>query len=111
MVWIFKCDLAVGSSRTNVSKGTSTSDGEQLGQIILKSIHNCRSYVPDKLRCTHAPMQIHQTVKVTTMSHSSQAGLTKMVSFQVNFWTGRQTMVNPYAHDLSIRGYKKKRKY
>ena len=25
-----------------VSNGTSTSDGKQMGQIILKTIHNCR---------------------------------------------------------------------
>ena len=33
-----------------VSNGTSTCDGDPLCQITLKSIHNCRNYVPDKLK-------------------------------------------------------------
>ena len=33
----------------NVSIGTSTHDGEQLCQIIFKSIHNCRGYGQDKI--------------------------------------------------------------
>ena len=32
----------------NVSNGTSTLDGEQLCQIILKCINNCRSFLLDK---------------------------------------------------------------
>ena len=32
----------------NVSNSTYTHDGEQLCQIISKSIQNCRSYSPDK---------------------------------------------------------------
>ena len=46
---IFKCDLDLQPTGTNVSNGTSTSQGEQLCQIILKSMHKCRSYVPGKL--------------------------------------------------------------
>ena len=34
---------------TNVSNGTSPPRGEQLCKIILKSIHKCTSYGPDKL--------------------------------------------------------------
>ena len=86
----FKYDLDLGPTRTNVSNVTSTCDGEQLCQIILKSIHNCRSYGPDKFgwtdgcteACTHGHMHtrtlIHQTVVITTMSRSSQAGSTKI---------------------------------
>ena len=33
----------------SVSNGTATLQGEQLCQIILKSIYKCRSYGPDKL--------------------------------------------------------------
>ena len=37
------------------SNGTSTLQGEHLCEIILKSMHKCRSYDPDKSGCTHAP--------------------------------------------------------
>ena len=33
----------------NVSNGTSTLQGEHLCKIILKSMHTCRSYGPEKL--------------------------------------------------------------
>ena len=46
----FKCDLDLQPTRTNVSNGTSTPQGEQLCQTILKSMHKCRSYGPDKLQ-------------------------------------------------------------
>ena len=38
------------------NNGTSTCDGEQMRQIVLQSIHNCRSYGPDKFRWTDAVM-------------------------------------------------------
>ena len=44
-----KCNLGLQSIWTNVSNGTSTPQGEQLCQIIFKSMQTCRSYVPDKL--------------------------------------------------------------
>ena len=44
----FKCDLDLPHTWINVSNGTATSQGEQLCQIILKSMHNCRSYGWDK---------------------------------------------------------------
>ena len=66
---------------TNVSTDKSTCDGKQLCQIILKSIHNCRSYGLDKLWRTHAHTHwcthIHRTVTVTTMSPSPHACSTK----------------------------------
>ena len=43
----------------NVLNGTSTHDREQLFQIILKSIHNCRSYGPDKFRLADALEHAH----------------------------------------------------
>ena len=58
-----------------VSNGTSTCDGEQLCQIILKFIHNCRSYGPDKFGRTDA----HNKLVVITMSRSLQAGFTKII--------------------------------
>ena len=49
-------------------------DGEQLCQVILKSIHNSRSYCPDKFERTHGRTNMHRTIIVTTISHSPQAG-------------------------------------
>ena len=48
-------------------------------QIILKSFNNCRSYGPVKFGRMHTPMLIHRAVIVTTISHSPQEGLTKIV--------------------------------
>ena len=45
----FNCDLDLKPSSTNVSNGTATPREEQLNQIILKSMHKCRSYSPYKL--------------------------------------------------------------
>ena len=44
----FKCDLDLPHTWINVSNGTATPQGEQLCQIILKSMINCRSYGWDK---------------------------------------------------------------
>ena len=45
----FKCDLDLQSNQTNVSNGTTPPQGEHLCKIILKSMHKCRSYCPEKL--------------------------------------------------------------
>ena len=42
------CDLNLQAIRTNVSNGTTTPQGEHLCNIILKSMHKCRRYGPDK---------------------------------------------------------------
>ena len=47
--WTFKGDLDLQPTQTNVSNGTTTPQGEHLCKIILKSMHKCRSYGPDKL--------------------------------------------------------------
>ena len=44
----FKCDLDLPHTWINVSNGTATPQREQLCQIILKSMHKCRSYGWDK---------------------------------------------------------------
>ena len=54
-----KFDLDLGPTRANVSNGTSTHDGEQLCQIILKSIHTCRTYSLDKFGWTDTHTQKH----------------------------------------------------
>ena len=45
----FKCDLDLQPTGTNVSNGTFTPQGEQLCQIILKTMCKGRSFGPDKL--------------------------------------------------------------
>ena len=50
----------------NLQNGTSTYDGEQLCQIILKSIHNCRSYSLDNFGWTHACKQAHANTHMYT---------------------------------------------
>ena len=80
----FVHDLDLWPTQMNVWNGTSTHDGEQLCQIILKSINNCRSYGLDKFRWTEGRTHLltlacmhvrtHQTVIVTTMSRSPQRG-------------------------------------
>ena len=70
----FMCDFDLQPTWTNISNDTSTSQG-QLCQIILKSMHTCTSYGPDKsgqmdnadTHITHAQhTHIHQTEVVTT---------------------------------------------
>ena len=48
IILIFKCDPDLQPFWTNISNGTSTPQGE-LYQIILKSMHKCRSSGQDKL--------------------------------------------------------------
>ena len=45
----FKCDLDLQPTGTNVSNGTATPQGEQLSQIILKSMLKCGSFGLDEL--------------------------------------------------------------
>ena len=73
----------------NVLNGTS-SQGQQLCQMVLKSMHYCTSYGPDKFGLMHEQMHgcthIHQTKIVTTMSRLPASGLDKIVkSLKVNF--------------------------
>ena len=72
----FKCDLDLQPSRTNVSNGTSTPQGQQLGQNILKPINEIRSNGPDKI-WMHTRTHIHQTKIVTAMSRFTASGLAK----------------------------------
>ena len=89
----FKCDLDLQPTWTSVSNGTSTHQGEQLCQIILKPMHKCRSYSPDKPGQMDAHMHaqymhIHQTEIVTTMSRSPQVGSTK-----IQQWAGLEILL------------------
>ena len=43
----------------NVSKGTSPPQGQQLCHIVLKSMHYCTSYGPDKSGRMHGCMHIY----------------------------------------------------
>ena len=69
-----KCDLDLYTTWTHVSNCTAIRLGEQLCQIILKSMHKCRIMAQTNLDgCTHARrthhacMHIHWTDIVTTM--------------------------------------------
>ena len=44
----FKCDLDLQQTPKNVSNGTSSPRGQHLCRIILKSMHKCTTYGPDK---------------------------------------------------------------
>ena len=68
-----QADLDFQPIRINVSNGTTTPQEEQLCQIILKSMHKCRRYGPDKSIRTH----IHLTKFVTAMSRFIVRGLDK----------------------------------
>ena len=61
----------------NVSNGTSPPQRQQLCQIVLKSMHFCSSYGPDKSGQTHGCMHIHRTTIVTTMSRLPTSWLNK----------------------------------
>ena len=53
------------------------SQGQQLCQTVLKSMHYCTSYGPDKFGRTHRHTHIHQTKIVTTMSRLPASWLDK----------------------------------
>ena len=53
-IWPSSVPLTFNVPEKNVSSGTSTPQGEQLCQIILKFMHKCRSYGPDKSGWTQA---------------------------------------------------------
>ena len=68
----------------NVSNGTSPPQVQQLCQIVLKSMHYCTSYGPDKSGRTHA----HTPNKIVTTMHKSRlpaSGLDKNDSISVQF--------------------------
>ena len=83
--WLSGLAFGLWPTRTNISNGSSTCDGELLCHINLKSIHNCRSYSPDKFawidEWTHKRRHIPRTVLVTIMSHSPPAGLTNTMFY------------------------------
>ena len=78
------CDLDIQPTWTNVSNGTSTCQGKQLCQIILKFMHKCRLMartIPDgrtDTRTHNTRTHIHRTEVVTTLSRAPQADSTKI---------------------------------
>ena len=69
-----------------VSNDTSPPHGQQLCQIVLKSMHYCSSYGPDKSGRTHGALthgrtHIHRTKIVTTMSRLPASGLDKNIFY------------------------------
>ena len=85
----FKCDLDLQLTWTNVSNGTSTPQGEQLCDIILKSSNKCRA------RDTR---QNHWTMK-----YRSQWPTNSMRSFTVSDWTSIQSMMPSFLIRLEIQ--------
>ena len=77
------CDLDLQPNWKNVSNGMSPPQGQQMCQIVLKSMHYCTSYGPDKSGQMHGRMHwlthwcthIHRTKIVTTMSRFPASGL------------------------------------
>ena len=69
--------LAFNLPKKNVSHGTSPPQGQKLCQNVLKSMHYCTSYGPDKSGRTHGHTHIHRTKIVTTMSSLPASGLDK----------------------------------
>ena len=55
----FKCGLDLQPTWKKVSYGIFHPHGQQVCQIILKSMHECGSYGPDKSGWMHALMQAH----------------------------------------------------
>ena len=53
------CDLVLQPIWENVSNGTSPPQGQQLCQIVLKSMHYCKRYGPDKSGRMHARTHAH----------------------------------------------------
>ena len=60
----FSCDLDLGNIQ-NFSHDTRTSQGEQLCQVILKSIHKCRRYASDKVNFVAGPSAVTLTFGMT----------------------------------------------
>ena len=84
-IWPFDLYLTPATLTFNLSKivsnGSSPPQGQQLCQIVLKSMHYCTSYGPDKCGRTHGRTHIHWTKIVATMSRLPASGLDKKWKF------------------------------
>ena len=89
-----------GGGWKNVSNGTSTGtsppQGQQLCQIILKSIHKCRSYGPDKSRQTYTGMHIHLS-KIVTIYLSKIVTNKAMSRFTANEFDKKENILPLHA--------------
>ena len=79
----FLCDLDLQPTQTNVSNGTTTPQGEHLCKIILKSMHKCKSYGPEKSGQVDA--YLHACTYTLNITALLQAGLTINSRIPVNF--------------------------
>ena len=77
------CDLDLQPTYKNVSNGTTSTQRQKLCQIVLKSMHYCTSYGPDKSARMPGRTHIHWTKIVTTMSRLSESRLDKKLSCKV----------------------------
>ena len=97
--WTFNCDLDLQPTWTNVSVCTYTPQGQQLCHIILKSIHKCTSYGPDKSGRTHAPTTHAYTPNWSCNNYVSltASGLYKTVDKPVHVY-----MMATLAHNINL---------
>ena len=114
----FKCDLDLWPTWTDVSNGTSIGDGHLLCQI-MESIHNCRSYGPNKFRLTdtqtNTQMHSHTQscccnnyVSLTSSGLHKNYGqwerlaMTISLSFAHNVFKSLFPHLDPYASDCLV---------
>ena len=65
------CDLDLEAIKIFLSNGTSTHDVEYVCPIILKSIHKCRSYTPDKILTLMGDLDLEAIQKLLSNGTSS----------------------------------------
>ena len=92
----------------NVSNGTSPPKGQQLCQIILKAMHKCRSYGPDKSGRTHARTRAQcahtkLSKKVTAMSRFTASGLDKKEQYSC-LYSRAKSKVWLYSYSIHVIG-------
>ena len=77
----FKCDLDLQPTGTNLSKDTATPHGKQLWQLILISMHECKSYGPDKLNWSRSVTQISTYLNICFEWHFYSLRKTTMPNY------------------------------
>ena len=103
--------LTLNLPETNVSNDTATPQGKQLCHIILKSMHKCTSYGPDKLKLMtilyHLTFNLSEQMfqmALLLLKENSCATLfsNPCIKVQVMAWTARMHNAQPmHAHTLN----------
>ena len=100
-----KCDTYLQPTLTNVSNGTCTPKGDQRCQIILKSMHKCRRYGPEKLNLWPFiiwPLSGTLTFNLPEQMFQMALLLFKKISCAKWFWIPRKK-INPDGHTQDAR--------